>query len=61
MLQDMQTTPVIDLLCHNVRLLKLAAGTENDPVECDLVHVDLSTHPDYEALSYAWGPMVMRS
>jgi len=39
----------------NIRLLKIRAGNERDPIRCELVHTSLSSTPRYLALSYCWG------
>jgi heterokaryon incompatibility protein (HET) len=39
----------------SIRLIALEPGCFDDPVRCKLEHVDLSSKPPYEALSYAWG------
>lgn len=33
----------------------LSPGSFDDPIFCELVHVCLSDHDDYSALSYCWG------
>jgi hypothetical protein len=39
-----------------IRLLKIKPGLfRADPVDCDLVHFDISSAPAYGALSYCWG------
>src|SRR6266550_313195 len=38
-----------------VRLLEILPGEASSPMSCDIFHTSLSTHPQYEALSYAWG------
>ncbi|KAF2109166.1 heterokaryon incompatibility protein-domain-containing protein [Lophiotrema nucula] len=42
---------------EETRLILLYPGEAADPVECEIIHVDLSqaTDHDYEALSYTWG------
>jgi len=37
------------------RIAELLPGGEGDPVSCLLHVADLSSPPEYEALSYAWG------
>ncbi|KAL1646829.1 hypothetical protein SLS58_002964 [Diplodia intermedia] len=38
-----------------IRLLRIAPGTWNDPIHCDIFHCRLSQNVSYEALSYTWG------
>ncbi|KAL0260868.1 hypothetical protein SLS55_004560 [Diplodia seriata] len=38
-----------------MRLLRIAPGTWNDPIHCDIFHCRLSQKISYEALSYTWG------
>ena len=38
-----------------VRLAPYASADESSDVQCELLEVQLSTAPDYEALSYEWG------
>lgn len=40
---------------QEIRLLLLSPGLEDDEMQCSLKHVLLSSKPEYEALSYAWG------
>ncbi|KAH7079052.1 heterokaryon incompatibility protein-domain-containing protein [Paraphoma chrysanthemicola] len=39
---------------RQVRVLVLRAGQSDDPLSCDLEHVNLQQGPIYEALSYTW-------
>jgi Heterokaryon incompatibility protein (HET) len=39
-----------------LRLLTLQPGTWDNKIECDIEHANLDSNPDYEALSYTWGP-----
>lgn len=43
---------------RNIRLLELLPGAPTDTIKCRLVTVHLDQRPDYEALSYVWGPPV---
>jgi len=40
---------------QKIRLLYLSPGQRSSPIRCNLKTVLLSEHPNYEALSYAWG------
>ncbi|KZL83562.1 heterokaryon incompatibility protein [Colletotrichum incanum] len=40
---------------NSIRLLKLHPGHVASPLECDLITVDISQAPIYDALSYVWG------
>ncbi|TLD16753.1 uncharacterized protein PgNI_02156 [Pyricularia grisea] len=43
----------------NIRLLRLLPAADADsPLQSALLHVDLASKPQYEALSYAWGKPV---
>lgn len=44
-----------------IRLLYLQPRDGNDTVECSIEHVKLSHKPEYEALSYSWGPEIMET
>jgi hypothetical protein len=44
--------PLVD---SEIRLLRLKPGGWDDPICCDLLHVNLDDRPNYIALSYAWG------
>ena len=39
----------------SIRLFKLQPGLEGSPLIGELVDVDLTNAPDFEALSYVWG------
>jgi hypothetical protein len=39
-----------------IRLLQLQPGSGSDIINCTFSHVRLSENPQYEALSYMWGP-----
>jgi hypothetical protein len=41
---------------REIRLLTLHAGAWESEIRCDLKHESLDNPPDYEALSYEWGP-----
>ncbi|KAF2874341.1 heterokaryon incompatibility protein-domain-containing protein [Massariosphaeria phaeospora] len=42
--------------CQTIRILKLEPGSWDDPINCSLFLVDISTDPlNYEAISYVWG------
>ena len=45
------------LLWHEIRLLDLAYGDWNDPIECRLRTVSLEEQPSYRTLSYTWDPI----
>ncbi|CZR66833.1 uncharacterized protein PAC_16734 [Phialocephala subalpina] len=38
-----------------IRLVRLQPGLPGSDVQIEILHAQLSTNPDYEALSYAWG------
>ncbi len=40
----------------SIRLLKVEPGSESDQIRCQLIHVTFASKPQYEALSYTWGP-----
>ena len=37
------------------RLLKLLAGAQDENLDCSLTHSSLTSHPNYQAVSYTWG------
>ena len=41
---------------NEIRLLYLQPGASGDKVKCTIKHAKLSDQPQYEALSYMWGP-----
>ena len=41
-------------LGQEVRLCELLPGEPTDPLQCEIIHVNLEDHPDYEAVSYTW-------
>jgi hypothetical protein len=41
---------------NEIRLLYLQPGSSGDKVKCTIKHASLSDQPQYEALSYMWGP-----
>jgi hypothetical protein len=41
---------------NEIRLLYLQPGSSGDKVKCTIKHAKLSDQPQYEALSYMWGP-----
>ncbi|KAE9364650.1 HET-domain-containing protein [Stipitochalara longipes BDJ] len=46
----------LDRDTQSIRLIMLQpASSFASDIHCDIYHVSLSTQPDYEALSYAWG------
>jgi hypothetical protein len=40
----------------NIRLLRLLPGSLVDKIKCELVDASLEDPPDFEAISYVWGP-----
>src|ERR1700759_787755 len=40
---------------HATRIVKLQPGQPDSPLVAELIIVDLSSKPKYEAISYAWG------
>ena len=42
---------------HDIRVLRLQAGSENDPLQCTLECTSLDDKPRYEALSYEWNAL----
>jgi hypothetical protein len=43
-----------------IRIVKVLLGKFDDPIECDLRHVRLDKKPKYyDALSYAWGDLLV--
>ncbi|EXJ73264.1 uncharacterized protein A1O5_03024 [Cladophialophora psammophila CBS 110553] len=51
----MSTFQYRPLSSEEIRVLKLLPGQLEDPLSCELQHVQLSSPPTYEALSYCWG------
>lgn len=45
----------LDLSQQQIRILRLLPGEWTHPIQCSIYTVYMSTHPSYEALSYAWG------
>jgi hypothetical protein len=45
----------LDIGREEIRLLELIQGAWSDPISCELRTVSLKHHPQFEALSYAWG------
>jgi ankyrin repeat protein len=45
----------LDRTRHEIRLLKILPGNEDDPIRCTLSRAVLDEQPEYEALSYVWG------
>jgi hypothetical protein len=43
---------------RQVRILVLKAGSFQDPLRCELEHVNLQHGPNYEAVSYTWADAV---
>jgi hypothetical protein len=43
-----------------IRLLLLHPGSGHDTIKCTIQHAKLSDKPQYEALSYMWGPKTYR-
>jgi hypothetical protein len=41
-------------LGQEIRLILLLPGGQDDPIRCDIIHVNLEDDPDYEAVSYTW-------
>lgn len=49
----------LDHLRSEIRLLTLSPSSHpTDPIKCSLSHVSLDDSPQFEALSYVWGPPV---
>jgi hypothetical protein len=44
----------LSLQFNHFRLLQLYPGSEDDPLSCQFISVDLSAPPKYTALSYVW-------
>jgi len=40
---------------QTIRILELFPGDPEDPIRCNLRHVELDKAPPYEAISYRWG------
>ena len=38
-----------------IRLISLLPGKRSDVLDCRVIHVSLTGHPTYKALSYTWG------
>jgi hypothetical protein len=63
-----QMTPEADLQYHlspltdsdEIRLLYLAPSSLNERIQCVTFHANLSSKPEYEALSYEWGSKEMK-
>ncbi|KAF2998666.1 hypothetical protein E8E14_000179 [Neopestalotiopsis sp. 37M] len=45
----------LDLSQQQIRILRLLPGEWIHPIQCSICTVYMSTHPPYEALTYAWG------
>lgn len=43
------------LASHSIRLIRILPGEPSAPVRCTVVQRHLEDHPEYDALSYAWG------
>lgn len=39
---------------QQIRLIRLHPGDEEDPLECDIIHVNLEQFSSYNAISYTW-------
>ncbi|KAH7357149.1 heterokaryon incompatibility protein-domain-containing protein [Rhexocercosporidium sp. MPI-PUGE-AT-0058] len=59
---DISTTPLVQAYpspkmtdAHEIRVLELLPGSEDQPIQCLLTIEHLWDDPRYEALSYAWG------
>ena len=48
----------LDALRREIRLCTLLPGSFEEPVACILSIVSLYAKPEYESLSYAWGPPI---
>src|ERR1700710_276796 len=46
----------LSLSSSEIRLLRLEPGSTGEIIKCSLFRVDLNDSPQYEALSYMWGP-----
>jgi hypothetical protein len=44
------------LLPRHIRLLRLLPGGSRDAIRCELIEASLEALPEYEAISYVWGP-----
>jgi hypothetical protein len=44
----------------HVRILKLQPGSDNAPINCQLLTTTLALAPDSEAVSYTWGSSMDR-
>lgn len=54
--QDQYQHEPLDASIPSIRLCKLLSGATDDPIECELLQVNLeSVHNKYNALSYTWG------
>ena len=40
---------------HHIRVICVSPGDGDEPLFCEIHHVDLDDDPSYEALSYVWG------
>ncbi|CAI6335625.1 unnamed protein product [Periconia digitata] len=41
-------------LGQEVRLVVLKPGSSSEPIRCEIIHVNLESDPDFEAVSYTW-------
>jgi hypothetical protein len=39
---------------QEIRLVVLLPGERSEPIRCEIIHVDLEIHPQFEAVSYTW-------
>lgn len=39
----------------DIRIARLMPGKKNEPIACQIEHIDLSTNMNFEAVSYCWG------
>lgn len=43
---------------REIRIIELLPGAVDDEIHCSLLHASLAERPQYECLSYVWGPEV---
>jgi hypothetical protein len=50
--------PKLEYPSSSIRVLYIHPSSGKQPVECTMESVPLLKKPHYDALSYAWGPMI---
>lgn len=45
----------LDKITADIRIARLMPGKKDEPIACQIEHMDLSTDTNFEAVSYCWG------